>query len=139
MDGVASTTLRTNFNSQVMEDGIVRIALSLGLAALLLTASYAGAEDKPKMTIKEVMKIVAKEKLLAKVTDDKGTAEDKKKLLEAFEELAKNKPSKGDPENWKKLTGTIVTAAKGVVDGKEGSIDALKKATKCGDCHSAHK
>lgn len=117
----------------------MRIALSLGLAALFLTASFAGAEDKPNKTIKEVMKIVAKEKLLAKVTDNKGTDEDKKKLLEAFEELAKNKPSKGDPENWKKLTGTIVTAAKGVVEGKEGSIDALKKATKCGDCHSAHK
>ena len=65
----------------------MRIALSLGLAALLLTASFAGADDKdkPKMTIKEVMKVVAKDKLLAKVTDDKGTAEDKKKLLEAFE------------------------------------------------------
>ena len=121
----------------------MRIALSLGLAALLLTASFAGADDKdkPKMTIKEVMKVVAKDKLLAKVTDDKGTAEDKKKLLEAFEELAKNSPKegKGTPEEWKKLTAAIVVAAKDVVDGKEGSLATLKKTAACGDCHKVFK
>lgn len=119
----------------------MRIALSLGLAALFLTAGFAGAEEKAKYTIKEVMKITAgKDKLLAKVTDGKGSDEDKKKILEAYEELAKNPaPKKGDPANWKKLTEAIVVAAKDVVEGKEGSLEALKKATKCGDCHSAHK
>ena len=93
------------------------------------------------MTIKEVMKVVAKDKLLAKVTDDKGTAEDKKKLLEAFEELAKNSPKegKGTPEEWKKLTAAIVVAAKDVVDGKEGSLATLKKTAACGDCHKVFK
>ncbi len=118
----------------------MRIALSLGLAALFLSAGFAMAEtEKPKMTIKEVMKVVAKDKLLAKVTDGKGTDEDKKKLLEVFEELAKNTPKKGDAESWKKLTASIVESAKGVVEGKEGSIETLKKVSKCGDCHSAHK
>ncbi|MDB5335499.1 MAG: hypothetical protein JWN70_1118 [Planctomycetaceae bacterium] len=118
----------------------MRIALSLGLAALFLSAGFVGAEDaKPKMTTKEVMKVIGKDKLLAKVTDEKGTDEDKKKILEVFEELAKNTPKKGDAENWKKLTTTIVAAAKDVVDGKEGAIANLKKVSKCGDCHSAHK
>jgi hypothetical protein len=119
----------------------VRIALSLGLAALFLTAGYAGAEDeKPKYTIKEVMKIANKEKLLNKVVDGKGTAEDKKKILELYEAMAKNKPPKGDADSWKKTTEAIVAAAKDVVDGKDGSLDALKKvATKCGDCHKEHK
>ncbi len=118
----------------------MRIALSLGLAALFLTAGYAGAEDaKPKYTIKEVMKLAHKEKLLNKVTDGKGTTDDKKKILELYEEMAKNKPPKGDADSWKKLNDAIIAAAKDVVDGKDGSIDALKKATKCGDCHSAHK
>jgi hypothetical protein len=129
--------------SKFTNDGgwIVRIALSLGLAALFLSAGFAGAEDaKPKYTIKEVMKITAgKDKLLAKVNEGKGTDEDKKKILEAYEELAKNTPKKGDAESWKKLTTAIVAAAKDVVEGKEGATDALKKATKCGDCHSAHK
>jgi hypothetical protein len=125
---------------------IVRIALSLGLAALLLTASLAGADDKdtekPKYTIKEVMKIVAgKDKLLAKVTDGKGTDEDNKKVLEAFEELHKNEPKagKGSSEDWKKLTAAIVAASKDVVEGKEGAPAALKKAASCGDCHKVWK
>lgn len=118
----------------------MRIALSLGLAALILTASYAGADDKPKYTIKEVMKAAhGKDKLLSKVTDGKASDEDKKKLLEYYEAMAKNKPAKGTSESWKKLNDAIVAAAKDVVDGKEGAVEALKKATKCGDCHPSHK
>lgn len=118
----------------------MRIALSLGLAALFLSAGYVGAQDaKPKYTIKEVMKLAHKEKLLNKVTDGKGSTEDKKKILGLYEEMAKNTPAKGDKENWKKLNDAIVAAAKDVVEGKDGGIEALKKATKCGDCHSAHK
>ena len=119
----------------------MRIALSLGLAALFLTASFAGAEDKEKAkyTTKEVMKLAHKEKLLNKVLDGKGSAEDKAKILELYEAMAKNKPTKGEADNWKKLNDAIIAAAKDVVDGKDGASDALKKATKCGDCHSAHK
>lgn len=138
VDGVASATLRTSFQERWRIE--VRIALSLGLAAVLLAASYAGADDKPKYTTKEVMKEAhGKPKLLNKVLDGKATDDDKKKLLELYEAMAKNKPAKGDADNWKKLNDAIVAAAKDVVAGKDGSVDALKKATKCGDCHSAHK
>lgn len=120
----------------------MRMTLSLGLAALMLAAGYVGAEDaKPKYTIKEVMKQAHGKpaKLLAKVLDGKGTDDDKKKILELYEEMAKNKAPKGDADNWKKLNDAVVAAAQEVVDGKEGGIAALKKATTCGDCHSAHK
>lgn len=121
----------------------MRIALSLGLAVLFLAAGIAGAaDDKPKYTTKEVMKLAhGKEKLLNKVVEGKASDEEKKKLLELYEEMGKNKPKpgKGDAETWKKLNDAIITAAKDVVEGKEGSADALKKATKCGDCHSAFK
>ena len=122
----------------------MRIALSLGLAALFLAAGIAGAaDDKPKYTTKEVMKLAhgAKEKLLHKVTEGKASDEEKKKLLELYEEMGKNKPKpgKGDAETWKKMNDAIITAAKGVVEGKEGSAEALKKATKCGDCHQVFK
>ena len=123
----------------------MRIALSLGLVALFLTASMAGADDKdkPKYTTKEVMKLAhGKDKgmpsLLTKITDGKGTDEDKKKILELYEALAKN-PTKGDAADWKKLNDAIITAAKDVVDGKEGSVAVLKKAAACGACHNGHK
>ena len=117
----------------------MRIALSLGIAALLLAAGYVGADDKPKYTTKEVMKqFHGKGKLLTKILDGKGTDEDKKKILEVYEEMAKNK-TKGDADDWKKLNDAIVAAAKDVVDGKDGAIPALKKATTCSDCHTGHK
>ncbi len=120
----------------------MRIALSLGLAAVMLAAGYVGAEDpKPKYTIKEVMKQTNGKpaKLLNKVLDGKGTDDDKKKILELYEEMAKHKAPKGDADHWKKLNDAIVAAAQDVVDGKEGGLAALKKAANCGDCHMAHK
>lgn len=117
----------------------MRIALSLALAALMITAGYVSADDKPKNTIKEVMKKAHKDKLLNKVLDGKASDDDKKELLSLYEDMAKGTPSKGDADSWKKLNDAIVAAAKDVVAGKDGSTDALKKATKCGDCHSAHK
>lgn len=118
----------------------MRIALSVGLSLLFLVASFAGADDKPKYTIAEVMKLAHKKGgLLSKVTDGKATDEDKKKLLELYEAMAKCKPTKGDADNWKKLNDAIVTAAKEVVDGKEGAVKALKKATNCLDCHPTYK
>lgn len=119
----------------------MRIALSLGLLALFVSAGFLQADDdkKPKFTIKEVMKEHKKDKLRDKVTSGKASDEEKKKLLEMYEAMAANKAPKGEPESWKKLNDAILAAAKDVVDGKDGSADALKKATACGDCHSAHK
>ena len=105
-------------------------------------AGIVGAQDgKPKYTIKEVMKQATGRpaKLLNTILDGKGTDDDKKKLLELYTEMAKNKAPKGDADNWKKLNDAVVAAAKDVVDGKEGGIEALKKATNCKDCHSQHK
>ena len=117
----------------------MRNILTLGLATLMLvslTVGLARAEDK--MPIKEAM-AAHKKGELKKVLEGKGTEADKKKLLEVYEAMAKAKPPKGDEENWKKLNEAIVAAAKDVVAGKEGSVDALNKATNCAGCHKAHK
>jgi len=118
----------------------VRIALSLSLVALFVSAGFLNADDKkPKYTIKEVMKEHKKGKLRDTVLGGKASDEEKKHLLELYEAMAAGKPSKGEADSWKKLNDAIVAAAKDVVEGKDGAIDALKKATACGDCHSAHK
>jgi len=114
--------------------------LMLGLfAAVVGFAPAADDDDKPKHTIKEVMKIAHKDGLLKKITDGTGTDDDKAKLLELYTELGKNAPPKGDKKNWEKLNTALVDAAKQVKEGKEGAIDALKKASACGVCHKAHK
>jgi hypothetical protein len=97
------------------------------------------------LTIKDVMdkahKPAAKGKptLLQKAISAKGTAEDKKMLLELYEALGKNKPPKGDEDDWKKRTDAIVAAAKDLVDGGKGAAGKLTKAANCNACHKAHK
>jgi hypothetical protein len=116
----------------------VRIALSLGLMALFVTAGYLRADDKPKYTVKEVMKECKPKGVIKKVLAGEGTDADKKKTLELFQALAAAKP-KGDADSWKKFNDPIVAAAKDVVDGKDGAVAALKKAANCSDCHAEFK
>ena len=107
-------------------------------ATFTLSTLRAADDDKPKLTIKEAMK-VHKEKLHTKVIEGKATAEEKAKLVSVYETMGKNKPPKGDVESWKKLTDELVAAAKDAKEDKEGAADRLKKATNCGDCHKVHK
>jgi hypothetical protein len=113
--------------------------------ALAFTACWtvsvlrAADDEKPKFTIKEIMKQAHKDKLLNKVLEGKATADEKATLSLLYLHLGKNKPPKGDEASWKKLTSALQTAAKEAEEGKPGAVDRLKAASKCGTCHSAHK
>ena len=109
-----------------------------GLALLWNLNSRADDEKKP-VPIKDVMKICMKGGLCKTVASGKATAEEKKKLVAMFEDLAKNKPPKGDEESWKKLTSALVEAAKACAEGKDGAGEALGKAANCAGCHKGHK
>lgn len=112
------------------------IAVGFGLGVF-----QAAFEDKPKYTIPEVMKTAhaGKDALLKKVGAGTASKEDKEKLVELYTALGQNKPPKGDDKDWKKRTDALLTAAKDVLAGKEGSADQLKKAANCMGCHNAHK
>jgi hypothetical protein len=112
--------------------------LSLAFVAVGLISVLRAADEKPKYTIKEVMKF-HKEKLHEKFAKGEATKEEKKKLLDGYEALTKDKPAKGDAESWKKLTDALLKSAKDLDAGKEGAADAFKKAVSCGPCHSVHK
>ncbi len=115
--------------------------LTLGLAASL-GMFQAADEDKPKYDIEEIMEKAhkpPKNSLFVKVKSGKANEEQKKQLLELYQELAKNKPEKGDLKDWQKRTNALVKAAKDVVDGKEGATAELGKAANCGACHKVHR
>jgi hypothetical protein len=114
--------------------GLVAVAV-LGGTCLFLSAE----EKKPKYKIKQVMKEAHKEGLLKKVASGKAEKEDKEKLLELYTALSLNKPPKGELEDWKDRTSKMVSLAKEVVEGKEGSEKTLAKTVNCGACHSLHK
>jgi hypothetical protein len=112
------------------------------VGALLIGAGvFALADEKPKYTIKEVMK-KAHDKdvgILNKVKGGTASADEKKTLLELYTALSMNKPPKGEEAAWKEKTKTIVDAAKAVVDDKKDAAKDLAKATNCGACHKAFK
>jgi hypothetical protein len=120
----------------------MRKLLAAGVVIVLGWVAFGvatNAEDKPKHTIKEVMKACMKGGLCKKVADGKATEEEKAKLVECFEALAANKPPKGEDASWKEKTAALVAAAKDCAAGKEGAGAALGKAANCMGCHSAHK
>lgn len=110
---------------------------SFGLLAMLAIVATtwltAHAADKPKHTIKEVMKIAMKGGLNKKVADGGASDAEKKQLVELLESLAANTPKKGDAGDWNTKTGALVAAAKGT----DGAV--LLKAANCKSCHDAHK
>jgi hypothetical protein len=122
-----------------MHQRIFEFALTVvATATVSLWHSPADDGEKPKYTIKQVMKEAHKDGLFKKVVDGKGSDDDKSKLLELYEALEKNKPPKGTMKEWETRTQLIVAAAKQVVEGT-GAESMLKKAVNCVDCHMAHK
>ena len=117
------------------------VALSI-VVGLGLAVTFVFAEEEGKLTTKQVMKMAhggGANSLRAKVLAGTAGEEDTKKLLELYTALSKNEPKKGEADAWKAKTEAIVGAAKGVVEGKDGSKGDLEKATNCMACHSAHK
>ncbi len=116
---------------------VAGVVLAFGWVAVTLVTN--AEDEKPKHTIKEVMKTAHKGKLVNKVADGKATAEEKKQLVELYVALAANKPPKGEAASWKEKTDALIAAAKDAEAGKDGAGPALLKAANCGMCHGAHK
>jgi hypothetical protein len=117
---------------------IIRVAVPAVLALAVLLGATA-TQDSFKTT-KDVMALhKGKDSFLSKITGGKGTDEDHKKLLTAYEVLATQKPPMGDEASWKAKTAALLAAAKDLVDKKAGAVDELKKASDCKACHSVHK
>jgi hypothetical protein len=117
-----------------MLKNVIASGIVITLAACWLASTSVAEEekDKPKMTIKEAMKL-HKDKLNTKFQEGKASKDEKEKLLEAYEAMGKNKPPKGDEKDWKEKCDALVKAV------KADDFEAFKKAVDCKGCHSAHK
>lgn len=117
----------------------------LGLTALVAVISVIcvslvwADDDKPKYTIKEVMKNAHKSGLYKKVAEGKADKEEKEKLVALYEALAKNKPPKGDEKEWKKQTEDMLKAAKACCKDEKDAGPKLAKLVSCKTCHAAFK
>jgi hypothetical protein len=111
-------------------------------ASLLAGHLYAADKAGGTLTVSDVMKRAFKGKeksSFAQITAGKGTAEQKKQLVEYCEALAAAKPEKGDQADWNKRTGEMLAAAKKVAGGDDKALATLKNAANCKGCHDLHK
>ncbi len=123
--------------------GVVAIGGLLAAVSVGLVAPAKAADEKPKYTIEEVMKKIHKPKndnVFGRIVGGKGTAEDKKLMVEYYESLPLNKPPKGDQKEWEKRTQAVLAAAKAVEKGGDAkAVATLKAAANCKECHDLHQ
>lgn len=117
----------------------LRIAVALVLVGFVGLTLVGAADEKPKYTIKDVMKKAMKGGLCKKCASGMASDDEKKELVEMFEAMAKGKPPQGEEESWKKKTKALVDAAKLVAKGDEGAGKKLGGAANCKSCHDIHK
>jgi hypothetical protein len=116
-------------------------SVALLAAAILASLGLSSREDKPKYTIKQIMKKVHAGKVKLQTKLEKGTATDEEKvtIVEYYEELPKNKPPKGDAKGWEERTNALLAAAKEATKGGEEERAKYKKAVNCKACHDVHQ
>jgi hypothetical protein len=110
-------------------------------AAILASLGLSAREDKPKYTIKQIMKKVhsGKNNLAKKLEKGNISDEEKTIVVEYYEELPKNKPPKGDAKDWEERTNALLAAAKEATKGGEEERAKYKKAVNCKACHDLHQ
>jgi hypothetical protein len=99
----------------------------------------AQGDDKPKYTIKEVMKEAHKSGLHKKVAGGKASKEEMEKLVAMYKALTQNKPPAGDAKEWKEQTEAMLTAANAALKGDKAGAAKLLKIVNCKDCHGKFK
>jgi hypothetical protein len=110
-------------------------------AAVVLTPLALSAAQKPKYSIKEVMKAIHKgeDNIGKRVVKGQASKDDLAKMVEYYQSLPLNDPPRGDKADWDAKTAALVKAAHDLQSGKSGAIAAYKEAANCKACHSAHK
>jgi len=119
---------------------MVKYSLLAVLTLSLIGLSF--GEEKPKYTIKEVMKkahVGGDNSLMSKVAAGTADKAQKEELAELYASLAANKPPKGEPKAWGEKTEALIKASKDVLADKKGASAELKKAANCMACHSMHR
>lgn len=118
------------------------LAILAGMAVLAIVAIADGnADEKPKYTIKEVMRQAHNREtgLLGKVSGGKASKEEKEKLLELYRALAANTPPRGEEQSWKEKTTSLIEAANAAVADDKDAGKKLTSAANCNGCHNEHR
>jgi hypothetical protein len=117
---------------------LIGVVFVVSAVTLVCTSGSFGGDEKPKYTIKVVMKDAHKGGLLTKVAKGEADEAEKKKLVEYYKALSQCKSPAGEDADWKKKTETLLKLAEASVKGEDVGAK-LQKAANCKACHEIHK
>lgn len=119
----------------------IRMIAAAVLAALACVPLALGATNKPKYTIKEVMKEIHKgdDNIGKRVMKGQASKDDINKMVEYYASLPLNDPPRGDKQDWLAKTTALVKASQELKSGAPSALEDYKKAANCKACHQAHK
>jgi hypothetical protein len=117
---------------------VLSLALLLGVAFIPIVLAES---QKPKYTVKEVMKAIHKgeDNIGKRAVKGVASREDIARLAEYYESLPLNEPPRGELAGWKEKTAALVKASRALKSGQPGAVDLYKNAANCKACHNAHK
>lgn len=121
---------------------VLRNLLTAALLGGLAFAPLVLAEgQKPKFTVKEVMKEIHKgqDNIGKRAASGSASKEDIAKLAEYYESLPLNEPPRGEMASWKEKTAALIKASRALKSGDAGAAEAFKNAANCKACHNVHK
>ena len=125
-------------NSRRIQTKIIAASIlaAVGFAPLALSAA-----NKPKYTIKEVMKEIHKgdDNIGKRAIKGQASKEDITKMVEYYASLPLNDPPRGDKADWLERTTAMVKASQDLKKGAVGAIEHYKQVTDCKGCHQLHK
>ena len=124
-----------------MKSHRIKIVAAILASGVILTPVALRAAQKPKYTVKEIMKAINKGDDNIGKRAGKGVAskEDLAKMVEYYESLPLNDPPRGDKASWEHKTTALLAAAKDLKAGKPNALQTYKEASNCKACHMAHK
>jgi cytochrome c553 len=123
--------------SHSIQTRIIAAAILGGIAFTPLAL----AANKPKYTIKEVMKEIHKgeDNIGKRASRGQASKEDINKMVEYYASLPLNDPPRGDKQSWQEKTAALVKASQELKAGAPNAVDHYKAAANCKACHQAHK
>ena len=122
--------------------------LGLSVLVLLLSGSVSAQQAKNKKpppkavrTVKLIMEETHKgaDNPASEVRHGRGTEEQQKILLKAYQEMAAMKAPVGDAKSWQSRTGAVITALNDLIAKKPGAVERVYSTTDCRACHDPHR
>jgi hypothetical protein len=121
--------------------GLLLLGVLLSTSASAQQAKNKKPPPKAARTVKLIMEETHKgaDNPASEVRHGRGTEEQQKILLKAYQEMAAMKAPVGDAKSWQAKTGAVIAALNDLIAKKGGAVERVYATTDCRSCHDPHR